>query len=727
MGACMSAPLLPNSSAPEPVRCGWLVFVLLVVVPAAIYWNSLHVPFVLDDAPIVRENPSIRTLWPVTTPLSPPAGGLPISARPVANLSLALNYAMSGESGTSYHALNVGLHVLNALLLFGVLRRTLVSPVVTARIRASADDLALGIVALWAIHPLQTAAVTYLSQRTELLATFCYLLTLYAFIRAEKSQGRASRLDEPGLTLRSDARLVGTTRPTVAGWAALAFLACLAGMGSKETMASAPLIVLLYDRTFLAGTFAEAWRRRGRWHAALFATWLLLGWLVWHSASRGGTAGLGVDMSRGAYALTQGEAIMRYLLRAIWPHPLVFDYGDYLAPANAATIARSVFVAVLLIGTVVACSGLRFSVIGLRFGSGQTANSEPKTVNLLPAGFAGAVFFGVLAPSSSLVPVATQTIAEHRMYLPLAVVLTGVALGIHAWIGRRAWMLGVVVGLVAGGLVVARNGDYASVITLWRDTVAKRPENIRARNNLAAALLEARETAAGLAELHAAARLRPEHPDVLRNLAQAEFNAGNLADARAHLERAQQIDPTSAAGWLLLGTLRAQQAQPDLAANAYERAIALRPDLASAHLGLGDARMARGDYSAAIAAYSRVRELRPDVDEGLFGLAVALFQAERNEEALALFAQLVARRPDYPELQVNYGGALLEAGQFAAALREFDAALARGKPTPQLLHLRALALFQLDRRAEATQSVREVLRLAPDYAPARELARQLGL
>lgn len=360
---------------------------------------------------------------------------------------------------------------------------------------------------------------------------------------------------------------------------------------------------------------------------------------------------------------------MGYLARSVYPYPLVFDYGDYLTPVSAGAMLDALLVAGLLGAMLVA---LRIRPL---------------------VGFAGVLFFAVLAPTSSVVPVATQTIADHRMYLPLAVVLAALALAAFAWLGRRAWMLAVAAALVAGGLTFARNGDYASAVSLWRKTVQQRPENLRARNNLAASLLEAHETEAGLAELAAALKLKPDHPDLLRNLAQAELDAGQTAQALAHITQAQQIDPTSAAGWQLLG---------------------------SARLQLGEA-------GPAAEAYGEARRRRPDSPAAAYGLAVALFQAGRLEEAIAVFAELRRREPDFPGLHLNYGGALLDAGAAREALAEFDAALAREQPTAELLYLRSLALLKLERRAEAEAAARATLKLAPGYVPALELARELGI
>ena len=232
----------------------------------AVYANSLAAPLLFDDGPAIAQNPTIRQLWPLSGALAPPATGAGVSGRPLVNLSLAVNYALSGEKVWSYHALNLLVHLAAGLTLFGVVRRTLAAKS-TGDPRAlpappEARSAALLIALLWIVHPLQTETVTGIIQRTEALMGLFYLLTLYCFIR--------------GAGLESGRR----------GWFALSFLACLSGMATKEVMVSAPLVVLLYDRVFLARDWREVWRRRRGPHLAQAATWLLLAALV---ARMGGT------------------------------------------------------------------------------------------------------------------------------------------------------------------------------------------------------------------------------------------------------------------------------------------------------------------------------------------------------------------------------------------------------------------------------------------------------
>src|SRR6185436_12957571 len=120
---------------------------------------------------------------------------------------------------------------------------------------ASSLPLAASVAMLWVVHPLQTEAVTYVVQRSESLVGLFYLGTLYGFIRGVEAKSGGA-------------------------WWVVTAIVCALGMATKEVMVSAPLIVFLYDRTFVAGSFRAAWRERWRVHLALAASWLLLAALV---------------------------------------------------------------------------------------------------------------------------------------------------------------------------------------------------------------------------------------------------------------------------------------------------------------------------------------------------------------------------------------------------------------------------------------------------------------
>jgi tetratricopeptide (TPR) repeat protein len=491
----------------------------------------------------------------------------------------------------------------------------------------------------------------------------CYLLTLYAFVRRT----------EPGAAAR---------------WSALAVGSCALGMACKEVMVSAPLIVLLYDRTFVSGTVREAWRRRAGFYGALGATWVLLGVLVLSTSGRGGTAGFGTGVSVVAYAQTQWVAIVRYLGLALWPHPLVFDYGTALA-SDPAVIAPC---ALLVIGLLAA------TVVALRRA---------------PAlGFLGAVFFAVLAPSSSLVPIATQTMAEHRMYLPLATVMVLVVLAAHRWLAARS---AVVLGVAAAALAlltVQRNSDYRSNAALWRDTVAKQPLNARAHSgladalfvadrvdealphyaeairlnpddakahlNLGSALLDRQRAAEALPELEAALRLEPTWAKVHHNLANALLRLNRAPEALAHYARALQLSPGDVIALTDWGNALLRTGDNAGAIARYADAIRHEPNFAMAHNNLANALARTGRFAEAITHYETALRLEPDYAEGHNNFAAALAQSGRLTDAIREFETALRLRPDYPSAHENLGKLYLALGDKPAADRQF--ALARRTP-----------------------------------------------
>jgi hypothetical protein len=175
---------------------------LIVAAGAAAYWNSLAGPFIFDDNASILTNPRIRQLGQLLRTLAPPPN-TPVAGRPIVNLSFAVNYTLGGLEVTGYHVVNIVIHVINALLLFGIARRTLEfvrgdlpsaahssqGRITPAPARHASLNVAFAIALLWVVHPLNSEAVDYLTQRTESLMALFYLATLYASIRAARFYG----------------------------------------------------------------------------------------------------------------------------------------------------------------------------------------------------------------------------------------------------------------------------------------------------------------------------------------------------------------------------------------------------------------------------------------------------------------------------------------------------------------------------------------------------------
>jgi hypothetical protein len=342
-----------------------------------------------------------------------------LTGRPVVGLSFAANYAVTGSGVQGYRSVNLAIHVLCALVLMGVVRQTLRGPRVSAWFRERADGLAFAVALLWAVHPLGTEVVGYLTQRTESMMALWFLIALYASIRALDARRRAR-------------------------WSLIAVAACLAGTGSKETIATAPLAVMLYDRIFAFDSFREAWRSRQVLYLGLMASWIVLGVGV-ALASREFSGGYSsTAVSVWGYLLNQAVVVTHYVRLAFWPDALVAFYG-WAKPATIAAVwPQAVFITVLLAGTVVLL--IRKPMLG----------------------FLAAWFFLTLAPSSSVLPIAAEVGADRRMYLPLIGVI---ALAVVVVAKLRLSGPVLVALLIAGATAlsartVTRNHEYRSELAL---------------------------------------------------------------------------------------------------------------------------------------------------------------------------------------------------------------------------------------------------------------------
>lgn len=718
----------PPSDLPRRFRPAF-ASTLLVLAVAAVWAGSLSAPFEFDDHASILDNTTLRQLWPAAWLRPPATAGETVSGRPVLNLSLALNYAAGGLDVRGYRATNIGLHGLAALVLFGIARRTLLaaqrrrtagvnlSPTVTpparrshgqaAGIAAPGDDAsdgratgcALVLALLWAVHPLQTAAVTYVVQRAEVLAALFSLTALYAFIRGVEAS--AATVDVAAPRGRSTRGGESARRRGGRGWFAVAVAACLIGVGAKETIAVAPLIILLYDRAFAAGSFRAAWRARGGVHAALFATWLPLLALVIANHGRGGSAGLGAAVPVGRYALTQIEAIVRYVRLAVWPAGQVFDYGVPFVSGVGEVWLQAVLLAAGLAATAWALMRNR------------------------PAGWLGAVFFLALAPSSSVVPVATQTMAEHRMYLPLAALGALAGLGVAEALRRRSvprWAgvgVALAVAIAWAAATVARNAVYASELSLWSDTVAKRPDNARAHHNLGRALEVAGRTDEAMVEFGRAIALQPNHVYAHFGLGTALMRRGRLAEAADHFRAALAADPRYASAHVNLGEVLGRLGQTDAAMEEYRAALALEPAAVDAKIDLAALLIDTGGADEAVALLRDAVAAEPALVLARYHLGRALEKMGDGMAAEAAFREAVRLDPRFVPAQVALGNRRAQQGDAAEAERCYREAL-RLDPRSVAARFGLGNLLAKGQQFEAAMAeYRAALAIEPDHLQAR--------
>jgi tetratricopeptide (TPR) repeat protein len=596
----------------------------IVMAGAVAYANALGHPFIFDDSAAIVDNPSIRALR--TSALGGPFQ-LPTAGRPLVNVAFAVNYALGGVAPWGYHAVNLGLHVMCAVLLFALLRRLLQVQRVEPYVAGSETPIAAAVATIWVVHPLNSEIVNYAAQRTEAMMALAFLLTLYC-----------------------GAQAIGSGRRFL--WESLSVTACAAGMACKESMIAAPVMMLLVDATLNAGSIAKALRRRPVYYAALFASWLVLAALILEGP-RWRSAGFSSGVSWWVYLLNQAPMIARYLLLTFWPASLVLDYGEPVALTLAAVTPSFILISLLVLCTIVCW--FRAPLLALL----------------------GTWFFVTLAPTSSIVPIATEAGAERRMYLPVIAVLTIVVFAGRAAVQRvqparlRQAVFATGAAVVVCGLAactIHRNSEYASPLRIWQTAVSRFPTG-RSHYNLGLELRAAGRRQEAIAQYEAA----------LATNADAHYAMGfELDEDGRHHEAIAQYQAFVAMKPLDVNVPRAYHqigrdlialGRRDEAVAAFREVLARSPHNVDALGGIADVQIAQEQWSDAAATYLEYLRVNPSNSNARFNLGLALLHLTRFEEAVKVFADLVGAEPRNVGARVNLGTALASLGRRDEAVR----------------------------------------------------------
>jgi tetratricopeptide (TPR) repeat protein len=654
----------------------WTSAAILVAAILLTYWNSIPTPFQFDDV-LPVENEAARQSSSVD---ASQASGLAaqVAGRPVVRASFALNYALGGKDVTGYHVLNIAVHVACALLLFAIIRRTL-SHWCDGELRQSATATALAATVIWAVHPLNTGTVTYVSARSESLMALCYLTTLFAGIQAYQSSRRSM-------------------------WNAVAVAACACGMACKETMVTAPLVMVLFDRAVVFTSFKAAFAARWRLYAWLAATWIVLAALAW-SAPRADSVGFSLGVSPWTYLLNQAEILAEYLRNALWPDRLVFAYGE-----PRAIVLRDVLPQALLIATLVALSFWAWRV-------------RPTV------GFLALAFFVILAPTSTIVPIATEVGAERRMYLPLAaLVVLLVASTRAAWrtrpVARVALVAALAIGL--GVLTIRRNSEYASAEALWRATLERWPSAI-AHRNLATALRQVGKREEALEHLRATVT---DHPEVHYILGLELFEMGRWNEALVELTTFLEGDAISspdveANARVVRGRTLAGLGRPTDAAQEVAGVVAKRPDDMDAQLALADVQLAGKEFGPALTTYRRYVSHTPGHVGAWTNLGIAAFSLGQVDEAIAAFQRAAELQPENASIHKNLAGALAESGRLSEATSHAADAARLNPGDSKARELYGRLLVDQRRYAEAERELTAARQIDPANQDVSEILNRL--
>lgn len=623
-----------------------LVFLFAVVGIAVYSQVILHGPFLFDDFEYVVDNPIIADLSPAFLMSDP---------RQVGYLSFALNYAMGGENPVGYHLVNVLVHIANSLLVLGVVGSLLFilngfrEPLQIHRHAAFFAAL------LFLVHPVQTQAVSYITQRFTSLATFFYLLAVWSYLAAR------TRLERDGPSRRAYALY------------ALSLLGALLAVKTKEISFTIPAVLLLFEALVLKDS--RFLSRRFLYLIPFAVTSFIIplsllgpGWgLIGHSA---GIA----DITRSEklfdltsrpvlpYLYTQFRVVVVYVWTLLMPIRLrvVYDFPVSYRFFDIKVVASFVFLLLVAGGAV------------YLWRKGSSLQERPDASLAYRTVAIGIFwFFITLSVESSIIPI-KDIIFEHRMYLPSVGFLMACAIVILYLSDRLLKKGGYLVTVGSAVLLIAvplaveayvRNDVWTDEVKLWSDVVRKSPEKAIGYNNRGMAFARRGEYQLALEDLNKAISLFPKIVSERAKWENADINPSNMS--KTYVGRGDVYSALGDSG----------RARED-----YQRSKRLvsMPVNVDERLALANTYAKRGAYKHAIEEYNQILQWEPEQIDALNDRANAYSYIGRYTEAINDLTRVIALEPDLVLAYYNRGIALAWADKKDRAVADFEYACTKG-------------------------------------------------
>ncbi len=626
-----------NSLSP---RLLLLALLALLFLTAITYQSSLNNSFHFDDRPNITANRAIQIDRLGLDELSTVITNAYLPQRILPNLSFAIDWWRGGGNPTAFQFTNLCIHLLNTLLVFGLLLMIFATAAENQKQRLLAAFFAA---AIWALHPIQVQSVTYIVQRMNSMAVLFMLLSVLAYLYA-----------------RLHAR-----RPAV--WFVVSLFSFLCGAISKENAWITPLLILLAEFAVCRSDTRLCPRIVDKF---LLALPCLVGlYLVIDLVSQAGPfyhylqrSYLLRDFSMSERLLTQPRVILFHLSQILWPLPDRFSIEHDFITSTGLLAPPSTLPALLTV--IIACI------------SGVFALLKPRS-RLLG-------FFILWIPisliiESSFIPL--EMLFEHRLYLPMFGLCGLFGLG-FIWLSARSARLNLVSQLLALVIVVAlmlatttRLPVWASEMALVRQALKHAPDSARVWNNLGTLEQNAGQHAEALEAFNQAIKVDPDYALSYKN--RGTFYLQQLARptaALSDLDRAIALQPDLVIAWLERGNVRAAMGQKQLAAEDYSEAIRRKPDFALAYNNRGLLFLQAGDAIAALQDFDRSIHYDNRYQPAYANRATALLLMRDFIGASEGFRTALEMQPGDAAAQYHLGISLQALGDQDQAVRHFKRA-----------------------------------------------------
>ncbi len=624
-------PMLPKDTP----QFKWISAIIIALLGFGIYCNTLGASFQFDDRDFITHNRNIQDITDVKAIWN----SLGHPSRFVTFYTFALNYHFDKYNPFGYHLVNVLIHLANGLLVWIFSGQIIRLGTSNQKIKENAHIIALGVALFFVTHPLQTQAVSYVTQRFTALATLFYVMTLCLYIKA--------RLDKNYYLF------------------AAGIVTMVLGMFSKQITFTLPIMIIFIEFLFLreklvSDLATKRWSMRDLTPIFLLPFCLLIPSFFNFDLSKT----LGMTTPSGShdydiinapkYFLTQFRVIPTYLKLLLIPINQNLDY-DF-------PLSNSLFELKTLLGGLLLLSLFLYGIFSLK---------KDKLV-----GFGILWFFIAISVTSSIIPI-HHVIFEHRMYLPMVGLSLAITTRMFDRINNtRVFMVFfVLIIAVLSVLTFQRNKVWQSEQSLWEDIITKSPAKAKPHSNLGTIYFENRRYDDALEMFNKAITFLPEYSRAYNNRAAVYIQMNKPELAIQDLNAALEMGLEQSEVYNNRGDAYEKQRKYDLALKDYQKAIELRPTNAKAHDNIGTILGGRSDHKGAIEKFNQAIAIRPDFADPYNNRGVIFLREKKYKEAIADLKKSLSLDKYNVQAYNNLGLAYLNQNDHNSAITYFQKAL----------------------------------------------------
>ncbi len=671
-------PEQPARFEQRPFKVPLISIFLIIIISTFVYTNSLNNSFNFDDATTIVENMGIRHLGDLKSIYQSNR------ARPLLMFSFALNYRFGKEKPFGYHLANITLHALNGILIYFVILLTL--SLGSWEERSSPNQIkliALVSSLLFLSHPVHTESVTFISSRSSMLCTCFCLLTILLFIQARG-------------------------RPQFINYLVFSIFSFLLALATKELAITIPIILLLYEYTFISKGDWEKLYKAGKRY--LWPFFLVMGlYLIYRFYFLPPSKTFTSLLSPYVYLLNEFHVIVNYLWLLVFPVNLNVD-PDF--PISTSLFEPVVAISMMVLAAISLMAVVRFS------------RSPIISFCLL-------WYFITLIPTSSINPL-LDVMAEHRLYLPSVglCIFSGVIvnraselkfLGFScSWVKKMVLSLFLVILLFNSLGTIRRNFIWSDDISLWEDTAKKSPRKWRVLGNLGLAYEERGMLDRAVVILEDAVRVNPTYTKAFNTLGVAYMKKGMGDRAISKFKRSLQLNPDYTEAHYNLGLAYEEKGLHEEARKEFDEALRSRPGDAVTHNKWGLIYLGKRQYDEAIEEFKQALQTDPGFKYGYINLGLTYKRQGLLDEAIEQYQKALEIDPRDFNAHLNLGNVYGDKKMLDEAIEQYQAAL-RTSPNSEKAHNNLGLIYYRKKLFDLSMAeFKETLRINPDYADAHK-------